>query len=265
MRKEEENVLRHGFEKLKENKKQGLSLPFVACAGAFLLAFALALVYTAGVMLSNANHKLAEERCYQLAKSFAGVVGQELQKPASESSFRQFADKFLNSSSYNVYNPDYPETVYHYILKSGEDADYGEISLRLRKEINDNDSKSLESTIEPPESGSLTNYTERIKNLEQTKFQRYIFTVEVVAAYEGLTYNYATEYFREDQYPIVFRYNDETITWDESDNRWEIGNNTAGDPCDFADPDAEITYTYDTEHPQSTKFLPVHEEGGVSS
>lgn len=258
-------MLRHGFEKLKENRKQGLSLPFVACAGAFLLAFALALVYTAGVMLSNANQKLAEERCYQLAKSFAGVVDRELQKPAEQSSFRQFADKFLNTSSYNVYSPEHPETVYHYILQNGEDADYGEISLRLRKEINDDDSKSLASTIKPPEAGSETNYTEIINSKKETKFQRYIFTVEVVASYEGLTYNYATEYFREDQYPIIFSYNDMTITWDESDNRWEIGNNTSGVPCNFdADPDAEITYTYDTEHPQSTRFLPVHEEGGVS-
>lgn len=259
-------MLRHGFEKLKENKKQGLSLPFVACAGAFLLAFALALVYTAGVMLSNANQKLAEERCYQLAKSFAGVVGQELQKSAEQSSFRKFADKFLNTSSYNVYNPEHPETVYHYVLQDGEDADYGEISLRLRKEINANDSKSLASTIKLPEPGSGTNYSKRIEELEQTKFQRYIFTVEVVASYEGLTYNYATEYFREDQYPITFRYNNETITWDKSDNQWEIGNNTSGVPCNFdADPDAEITYTYDTEHPQSTRFLPVHKEGGASS
>ena len=258
-------MLRHGFEKLKENKKQGLSLPFVACAGAFLIAFALALVYTAGVMLSNANQKLAEERCYQLAKSFAGVVDQELQKSAEQSSFRKFADKFLNTSSYNVYSPDHPETVYHYILQNGEDADYGEISLRLRKEINEDDSKALSSTIKPPEAGSGTNYTERIEKLKQTKFQRYFFTVEVVASYEGLTYNYATEYFREDQYPITFSYNDMTITWDESENRWEIGNNTAGDPCEFADSDAEITYTYDTEHPQGTRFLPVHEEGGVSS
>mgnify|MGYP000465160936 FL=1 len=233
--------------------------------GAFLLAFALALVYTAGVMLSNANQKLAEERCYQLAKSFAGVVDRELQKPAEQSSFRQFADKFLNTSSYNVYSPEHPETVYHYILQNGEDADYGEISLRLRKEINDDDSKSLASTIKPPEAGSETNYTEIINSKKETKFQRYIFTVEVVASYEGLTYNYATEYFREDQYPIIFSYNDMTITWDESDNQWEIGNNTSGVPCNFdADPDAEITYTYDTEHPQSTRFLPVHEEGGVS-
>lgn len=257
-------MLRHGFEKLKENRKQGLSLPFVACAGAFLIAFALALVYTAGVMLSNANQKLAEERCYQLAKSFAGVVDRELQKPAEQSSFREFADKFLNTSSYNVYSPEHPETVYHYILQNGEDADYGKISLRLRKEINDDDSKSLASTIKPPEAGSETNYTEIINSKKETKFQRYIFTVEVVASYEGLTYNYATEYFREDQYPIIFSYNDMTITWDESDNRWEIGNNTAGDPCVFTDSDAEITYTYDTEHPQSTRFLPVHEEGGVS-
>ena len=86
----------------------------------------------------------------------------------------------------------------------------------------------------------------------------------MVAGYEGLTYNYATEYYREDQYPIIFRYEDKTIVWDEGENQWEIGN-TAGPPCPFADSDVEITYTYDTEHPQNTRFLPVHEEGGVSS
>lgn len=252
--------MRDGLEALKKNQSRGLSLPFVACAGAFLLAFALVLVYTAGLMLSNANHKLSEERCYQLAKSFSEVVGEELEKQEQPGSFCEFANKFLNNPAYNEYQPDRPETEYHYSLQIPADENYGDIDLRLRKELNEGDLGGLEGEIDPPTTDEQ-NYTERIEVLKQTKFQRYIFTVEIIARQEGLTYNYATEYYREDQYPVIFRYNEQVIVWDTDNNAWKYGN-SQGPTCVFGTEGEKITYTYDTSRPINAKFIPVHQEGG---
>ncbi len=255
--------MRDGLEELKKNQRKGLSLPFVACAGAFLLAFALVLVYTAGLMLSNANHKLAEERCYQLAKSFSEVVGEELEKEDETSSFRKFANNFLNKPEYNEYQPDRPETEYHYQLKMTADENYGDIDMRLRKELNEADLGGLEGEIDPP-TNDEQNYTARIEALKQTKFQRYLFTVEIIARLKNLTYNYATEYYREDQYPIIFKYNEQVIVWDAGNNVWKYGNLTGG-TCEFGTGGEKITYTYDTTSDQiKTKFIPVHQEGGGS-
>lgn len=256
---------RQGLERLKKHQKQGLSLPFVACASAFLLAFALALVYTAGVMLSNANHKLAEERCYQLAKSFAEVVDKELKKPGS--SFYTFANRFLNSADYHEYKPDHLETVYHHILQQtegDEDENYGKVSIQLRKEINDDNLAGLNDTIPTPGAASDINYTESIKTLKEKKFLRYLFTVEVTAEQGGLTYDYTTEYYREDQYEVKFRYGEQDIVWDDKTNQWRQ-NHIAGPVCKFDSGNTQITYTYDIiEDPVSTEFVPVYKEGGAS-
>ncbi len=249
-----------GLKELKKNKKQGIALPFAACAGAFLLAFALALTYTAGVMLSNANGRLAKERCYRLAKSFAGVVGGELEKPESE--FCGFANRFLDDPAYNEYHADHPETSYHYTLTTEEDADYGKVALQLRKELNEEGLAGLEGSIPPP-SGDDTNYTAMIKAISEMKFLRYILTVEVTAKKGNLAYDYATEYYREDQYSVVFRYDGREIVWDTEANQWKYGT-TAGTACEFNNPEMKITYTYDTGEAKESRFLPLHEEGGAS-
>ena len=63
--------MKKGMNYLRENGRGGASLAYVACISALLVAFALAMTYTAGMMLSGANKRIAEERCYQLAKSYA--------------------------------------------------------------------------------------------------------------------------------------------------------------------------------------------------
>ncbi len=254
-------MLRQNLKELKQNKKQGISLPFVACAGALLLAFALAMVYTAGVMLSNANSKLEEEQCYQLAKSFSEVVGKQLQTPASE--FYKFADKFLNEPAYNEYNPDHPETLYHYVLDTPEDENYGKVTLQLRKETNEDGMTNLTGSLSPPAVDD-TNYSNDISTLENKTFRRYLLTVEVVAQKGDLAYNYATEYYREDKYRVIFEYNGTKIVWSASDNKWKEGT-VEGPDCNFADASsAMIEYTYNIDDPVSTSYKPVHEERGTS-
>ena len=60
--------------------KEGASLVMVICIGAFLMAFALSMIYTAGLLLSRSNRRLEQERSYQLARSFSQILDLELKK-----------------------------------------------------------------------------------------------------------------------------------------------------------------------------------------
>ena len=71
-------MIRHGLEQLKANGKKGVSMALVLCISAFFMAFAAAILYTAGVVTAQSTHRLEEERCYRLAKSYAEVLGREL-------------------------------------------------------------------------------------------------------------------------------------------------------------------------------------------
>ena len=94
--------------------KNGSTLVVVVCVSAFLMAFALAMLYTAGLLLSRANRRLEQERSYQLAQSFAQVLDQELKadydKPenAPEKSFYRYVYNFLEGR-YGEYDPDHPD------------------------------------------------------------------------------------------------------------------------------------------------------------
>ena len=57
----------------KTGDKNGSTLVIVVCISALLMAFALAMLYTAGLLLARANRRLEQDRSYQLAQSFAKV------------------------------------------------------------------------------------------------------------------------------------------------------------------------------------------------
>lgn len=57
-------MIRHGLEQLKANGKKGVSMALVLCISAFFMAFAAAILYTAGVVTAQSTHRLEEERCY---------------------------------------------------------------------------------------------------------------------------------------------------------------------------------------------------------
>jgi len=234
------------------------------CAGALLIAFGLAFVYTAGLMLANANGKLREERCYQLAKSFSQVLAGELEKPSVEGGFRKFADRFLDRSEYLTYNPEYPDAaVYHYALRTDPSERYGKIRIRLRKELND-ESAEMPGGTEP--ASHDINYTGRVNEIRDRKFQRYLFIVDTIAEYEGISYCYSAKYYREDRYRVEFAYGDDLIVWKEDSGIAGAGgewrkDNEAGARVDFGDPAGEIRYSYRTdETPVFTEFVPVHKE-----
>ena len=61
-------------------KKAGASLAIVMIILTLFTAFSLTLMQGAGQMLAQANRRIGQERCYQLAQSFAKVLEKELTK-----------------------------------------------------------------------------------------------------------------------------------------------------------------------------------------
>ena len=62
--------------KNREESKKGSTLVIVVCVSAFLMAFALAMLYTAGLLLSRANRRLEQERgnCLQNWRNLCGKM-----------------------------------------------------------------------------------------------------------------------------------------------------------------------------------------------
>lgn len=258
-----------------DNKKQGSSLPLVICVAAFLVAFSLALVYTSGLLMSGANEKVKKERCRQLAGSFAKNVDKELK--TSNSSFWSFANRFLDNPDYNEYNPDNPSTVYHYIADStpgdANGSPYGVMKMHLYKELNEESSAVYEGTLEKDVAADA-DFTQKVKELQENKFQRYILTVEVLAECDDLLYTYATEYLREDTYGIEFSHKDKagvtyTIVWKSGEDgndkgSWRIGTTEGVEYNGWSEEGAEpIRYKYLLTEPSSVVYMNVHEESGM--
>ena len=184
---------------VRKKSKEGASLAIVVCVSAFLVAFALAMVYTAGLMLSGANQRLDRERCIQLAKSFARTLDRELlrygspeeAKTDSSDSFYLFACRFLEDSRYAVYNPDHPEdTAYHYeVRESTLKEEYGEITVVLYKE-SDTEGDTIGGTFLHNASDSDFDPLGTVAG----SVNHHTFTVQVTASIGGVGYTYATAY-----------------------------------------------------------------------
>ena len=77
-------MIKKGWQQLRQQKKNGISMAVVLCVSALFVAFAAAILYTAGMLTAQSNLRLKQERCSQLAKSAADVLDQELQKLNSD-------------------------------------------------------------------------------------------------------------------------------------------------------------------------------------
>ena len=231
--------------------------------GAFLLFFSLALVYTAGLLLAGAHKKVDQERCYQLASSFAGEMDRELK--TEDSGFQKFADKFLESRAYSEYDPENPSTVYHYIAESNAGEAYGKIKLRLHKELNeqseDTGTEILSGSL--PQVAGNADFTDLVNTYKNKTFHRYVFTVEVIAESGDLSYNYATEYFREDKYKVTFSHKGTAIVWDGVS--WKVGN-TAGIVYEgWKNSQEPIQYEYHVDELESGVYRNVHAEKAMET
>lgn len=262
-----------GWQQLRANEKKGVSMAVVLCVSAFFIAFAAAILYTAGLMTAQSNLRLKEERCYQLAKSYAKVVNQELTGENTQNnagSFYYFANSFLENTQYAVYNDETASTAeatkYKFIVEGtnlsdlskgtmGEgNAGYGNIIISLAKEKVGSSAGDLADGELETTSG--TDYTSKIQELQNVRVRQYVLMVEVTAYYEDASYTYSTEYTREETYEVRFTYNGERIMWvpnEQGGGTWRVGS-TIGEVCDFSK-GGKIQYTYQTDTPLSRKFI----------
>ncbi len=220
----------------------GASLIVVVCVSAFLVAFALAMVYTGSLLMARANRQLEQERCYQLARSFAGVLDEELNRYSNETdlkvletdsayadSFYKFACKFIESAEYMEYNPEYPDiSKFYYRMDAGAAGavgdNYGKITIILYKESDQGGSVLTGSLPTGWESDAGSGGTAANPiNYVMADISRYTFHVEVVAEYKGMTYNYATSYDPRVKYQdeaVQFSVGEEKIIWKNDEGKW---------------------------------------------
>lgn len=268
-----------GWQVLKANKNKGISMAVMLCVAAFFIAFATAILYTAGLVTSQSTQRLKQERCYQLAKSYAQVVDKELtrydskQSESIEGTLYQFANKVLDSSQYSEYDEDgnTEDTQYNYMITGSDmndlfsEADdmkgYGNLSITLRKEKNSDETNSnMLGTIDVTQDGS--GYAEEIARVEGTAVRQYTLSVDVTAYYEDETYTYTTEYVREEKYRAKFQNNGKTIVWDGT--QWRDDTNVGA--VHAFGLDNKIAYTLDASPSQAwySKFINQRTEGGSS-
>lgn len=217
----------------KNRFRAGSSLIIVVCVSAFLVAFALAIVYTGSMLMARANRKMEQERCYQLARSFARVLDGELFRyskkedlkllngdPKYPQSFYRFACQFLEDKNYQEYNPAYPElTTYYYQYDTGEEP-YGKITLILRKE-NDQETDILEGSFL---SGSASGTgSSNPLDIVMANISRFTLHVEVEAEVGGVTCSYHTSYHTRVRYTgeaVTFTVGSDRIYWDDANKQW---------------------------------------------
>lgn len=264
--------------KLSANARQGSSLVIVICVSAFLVAFALAMIYTAGALLSRSNRRLEQERSYQLARSFSEVLGAELARyqylsnglqPTTETpgydgdviapypgdSFYQYVVKFLEGD-YGEFDPDHPdETIFHYTAgaaSGGADTEqYGEIQVALYKD--------------PEETGEMSGtflVSEGTAKIEETPIQRYTFRIKVTATLDGKAFSYETKYRQMVSYKVSYWYQDQTVV--EANDGWHQGSVT-GPLYNFDGSEIlQYRYTPGIENIKSCKFENAFEGEGDS-
>lgn len=236
----------------------------VLCAAAFFTAFAAAIVYTAGLLTAQANGRLEQERCYQLAKSYAKVLDQELTRyqtieEAGDNTFYGFANKFLDGS-YENYDPGNPQTIFYYqpVATSQPDKTYGDVTVAMYKETDDNGSDDVMSgTLQASEG----NYTQQIEKLKENSIIQYIITVEVIAKYNDSSYTYSTEYYRKENYQATFSHNGTALVWG-SDNNWHVGSDAGEVYQGEITTDNPVSYTLDKKQVLKYVYEPVHKEAG---
>ena len=200
--------------------REGSSLAIVICVSAFLMAFALAMLYAAGLSVSRVNRRMEQERSYQLARSFSQVLEDELARytymkaetepgepaldpnlVAPNETFYRYVVEFLEGR-YGEYDPDHPdETVFHFtaadVPVGVDEKAYGTIRVALYKETGEDDEDEMSGTIS--KDTDLTDSNTKPLN-------KYVFTVEVTAEVNGISFCYKTKYRQKVRYNVRYTY-----------------------------------------------------------
>lgn len=272
---------RRGWQQLKQNRNKGVSLAVVLCVSAFFIAFAAAILYTAGLLTSRSSERLLEERPYQLARSFSEVLDTELEAysqkddPDASGTFYQFANLFLDETRYQEYSKDNPKSTSYQFVVDGTTAGnlfqdtvgggYGNLRVTLRKEPNETEISLSDGEIQVV-SGTAANYETQIEQLKNMTVREYILDLDVTAYVGKLSYTYSTEYTREEKYDVTFSHNGRTIVWDDTGKQWKVGN-SAGEPYDpSVNASVPIKYSFNRSRTTSCQFVEnTYTEGGGQS
>ena len=273
-----------GWQQLRQNKKNGISMVVVICVSAFFVAFAAAILYTAGLLTAQSNLRLKEERCNQLATSAAKVLNEELVKydnrsndATQDNTFYAFANKFLDNSQYLDYSEDYPDSSKYNFLVSDTNLDnlaeaaslpagYGNIRITLSKEKNSAEDLDSIKTGKIDVASTGTNYQTEIDRIRNITVREYNLIVEVTASYDDATYTCTTEYSREEKYDVKFSHKGTDIVWDGEN--WHK-NNTSGEI--YTPDDSEcIVYEFLTQTPtycvfRENTYVDTTQGGGTDS
>lgn len=237
--------------------REGSSLAIVMCVSAFLMAFSLAMLYTASLSLSRSNRRLSQERSYQLARSFSEVLETELKRYlyvnapgegdgsspvpgqiAPSESFYRYVVGFLEGQ-YGEYDPAHPdETVFHFtvgeVSGDADTEDYGAaVRVALYKEAED---------VRLSETLSFGELKTKLDDIETNPLYRYIFTLEVtVETEEGMSYSYRTEYQQVVRYAVEYRCGNVLLVRDDAGDWHE---ETTVGPLFSGSENTEVRYSY---------------------
>ena len=253
---------------LYEQRKQGISMVLVLCVSAFFIAFAVAILYTAGLLTAQAGERLLQERCYQLAAGYAGVLDGELKAYSipkdTTDTFYGFVNQFLDGTGYAEYDPSRPEdTIFYYqpIEGDSDGTDYGKIRIGLYKESSEDDNTSiLTGTVIP---GTADNYQLEIDRINSQTLNRYILTVQVRVQEDDESYTYSTEYYRMETYKAEFYHNGTSLIW--SEDKWHEGTSEGPEHnMDLVTTENPITYKLNTNIVTSLKYENVYQEADRS-
>lgn len=195
-------------------KNAGVSLAIVMIILVMFTTFSLTLMRGAGAILAQANRRTEQERCYELAKSFAQSLEADLfkhndtewQSDALNGTFYQYACNFLNGI-YGEYDPAHPElTTYHYSAAINDDRKdtYGTVKIALRKETNA-DSESDFPTKEDEINDRFTLKDKNVSEVTNRTFTHHLFTVDVTVTLGEVSYTYQTEYKSAESYKVEYR------------------------------------------------------------
>lgn len=221
----------------RNSRNSGATLPIILCVAAFLLALSLALVYTGGLMIARQQKKVDQERCRQLAVSFAKQIDEQIELnewqevdelPTDDKDFRKFLNKFLKGES----------TKGSYMKEGGSDVT---ITLHISKREKNNNSYSGTASGKP-------------SDWIAKAFERYDeIAVEVIAEVRKNSYSYTTKYRRLDNYPVTFSVDTgETVFVDNDNDEWYIlidGTDENDEPIQTKETQTTVNYSYDKDNP----------------
>lgn len=233
---------------LRQNRKKGISLVIAMCASALILGLSLYVIRVAGTLLRQSADRVEQERCSQLARSFAQVLETELHRgEMEEGNFYALACEALETG----------ERV-RCTAKGKKDDEILTVVIR-----------PAEQKKEPVSGSGSFPWEESPEMVEQicreNSFLAGGFTLSVAAELGRESYVCSTAYHSYHRVQTLFFWNGETrVYWDGQD--WYTDAECTRPMTVEARPDGadvSIHWYYDDSVVEEINMIPLREEGGT--